>query len=211
MNRLHSRRRAHPPHAVQPLAHYRQSDIDRLIKTVESRHWGDYPLPTALAKSSARASRRCRGRTRCRGQWHSGHYGRPPPLASASATKSSCPLPGTDGDSGAGDGRGAGIRRRRPGHLRPRRGERAPGHHAGYESHRARASGGALHGDGRAVRAGGAEWLEDHGRLRARERRRVSRQGRRLDGRHRHVQHAGEQADDGRRGRHGYHQQPRLL
>lgn len=33
-----------------PWPQYRQSDIDRLIKTVESRHWGGYPLPTALAK-----------------------------------------------------------------------------------------------------------------------------------------------------------------
>lgn len=33
-----------------PWPQYRQSDLDRLVKTVESRHWGGYPLPTALAK-----------------------------------------------------------------------------------------------------------------------------------------------------------------
>ena len=33
-----------------PWPQYRQSDIDRLIRTVESRHWGGYPLPTALAR-----------------------------------------------------------------------------------------------------------------------------------------------------------------
>jgi len=29
---------------------FRESDIARIVKTVESRHWGGYPLPTPLAK-----------------------------------------------------------------------------------------------------------------------------------------------------------------
>lgn len=33
-----------------PWPQYQASDIDRLVQTVESRHWGGYPLPTALAR-----------------------------------------------------------------------------------------------------------------------------------------------------------------
>ena len=33
-----------------PWPQYQASDIERIIKTVESRHWGGYPLPTTLAK-----------------------------------------------------------------------------------------------------------------------------------------------------------------
>ncbi len=33
-----------------PWPQYQASDIDRIVKTVESRHWGGYPLPTALAQ-----------------------------------------------------------------------------------------------------------------------------------------------------------------
>ena len=32
-----------------PWPQYRQSDLDRIARTVESRHWGGYPYPTALA------------------------------------------------------------------------------------------------------------------------------------------------------------------
>jgi dTDP-4-amino-4,6-dideoxygalactose transaminase len=34
-----------------PWPQYQPSDIERIVKTVESRHWGGYPLPTPLAKS----------------------------------------------------------------------------------------------------------------------------------------------------------------
>ena len=33
-----------------PWPQYQASDIDRIVKTVQSRHWGGYPLPTALAQ-----------------------------------------------------------------------------------------------------------------------------------------------------------------
>lgn len=33
-----------------PWPQYKQSDIERLIRQVESRHWGGYPLPTPLAQ-----------------------------------------------------------------------------------------------------------------------------------------------------------------
>jgi dTDP-4-amino-4,6-dideoxygalactose transaminase len=33
-----------------PWPQYQASDITRIVKTVESRHWGGYPLPTALAQ-----------------------------------------------------------------------------------------------------------------------------------------------------------------
>jgi len=34
-----------------PWPQYQASDIERITKTVQSRHWGGYPLPTPLAKS----------------------------------------------------------------------------------------------------------------------------------------------------------------
>lgn len=33
-----------------PWPQYQASDLDRIVKTVESRHWGGYPLPTPLAQ-----------------------------------------------------------------------------------------------------------------------------------------------------------------
>ena len=32
-----------------PWPQYQPSDIARIVRTVESRHWGGYPLPTSLA------------------------------------------------------------------------------------------------------------------------------------------------------------------
>lgn len=37
-----------------PWPQYQPSDLDRLIRTVESRHWGGYPLPTVLATGFCR-------------------------------------------------------------------------------------------------------------------------------------------------------------
>jgi len=37
-----------------PWPQYKQSDIDRIVRTVESRHWGGYPYPTPLATEFCR-------------------------------------------------------------------------------------------------------------------------------------------------------------